>query len=193
MAAGMAHMEMEFDWDIYTFYYIRGNRECIIPEVSRRSGLFFVLFCCSWHLCYFYFWFFFSRVHLCVCVCVIIFYIYIFTFCYLSKCFWFSLFYFWNVSCFFTFMPRLRHIFCFSFHVCIGSNISQCHPQAPSPTGVPLPPLRPVGVPHQPVFSSSPLLDEELQPRPSGFGGRRRKVTWKWCLLYLWQIEYQYH
>ncbi|ROT74632.1 putative protein O-linked-mannose beta-1,2-N-acetylglucosaminyltransferase 1 isoform X4 [Penaeus vannamei] len=35
MAAGMAHMEMEFDWDIYTFYYIRGNRECIIPEVSR--------------------------------------------------------------------------------------------------------------------------------------------------------------
>lgn len=47
MAAGMAHMEMEFDWDIYTFYYIRGNRECIIPEVSRRSGLFFVLFCCS--------------------------------------------------------------------------------------------------------------------------------------------------
>lgn len=77
MAAGMAHMEMEFDWDIYTFYYIRGNRECIIPEVSRRSGLFFVLFCCSWHLCYFYFWFFFFTCTF-VCVCVLLFYIYIF-------------------------------------------------------------------------------------------------------------------
>ncbi|XP_063595786.1 protein O-linked-mannose beta-1,2-N-acetylglucosaminyltransferase 1-like [Penaeus indicus] len=35
MAAEMAHKEMEFDWDVYAFFHIRGDRECVIPEVSR--------------------------------------------------------------------------------------------------------------------------------------------------------------
>lgn len=39
MAAGMAHKEMEFDWDVYAFFHIRGSRECVIPEASRRPGL----------------------------------------------------------------------------------------------------------------------------------------------------------
>ncbi|XP_042876323.1 protein O-linked-mannose beta-1,2-N-acetylglucosaminyltransferase 1-like [Penaeus japonicus] len=35
MSAALANKEKEFDWDVFTFFYVRGDRECVIPEVSR--------------------------------------------------------------------------------------------------------------------------------------------------------------
>ncbi|KAK8390629.1 hypothetical protein O3P69_010373 [Scylla paramamosain] len=35
MVAGMENQEFEFDWDTFTYFFLRRGRECIIPEVSR--------------------------------------------------------------------------------------------------------------------------------------------------------------
>ncbi|CAL4105022.1 unnamed protein product, partial [Meganyctiphanes norvegica] len=35
MTTAMQNLTHPFDWDMFTYYFIRGNRECIVPEVSR--------------------------------------------------------------------------------------------------------------------------------------------------------------
>ncbi|XP_069947149.1 protein O-linked-mannose beta-1,2-N-acetylglucosaminyltransferase 1-like [Cherax quadricarinatus] len=35
LASGMPGTELEYDWDVYIYFYLSRGRECIIPEVSR--------------------------------------------------------------------------------------------------------------------------------------------------------------